>query len=680
MTVWFSFIARFPHAWCVLIFLICLFVASPLVQGKSAQKERIVLPDLEEVLVTATRYEEELAFVPANVTVLNEADIEGSTAQDIPSLLRSVPGIHVTDLTGNRRSYRVDLRGFGETAQSNTLVLIDGRRVNQPDLNGVDWYQIPLNRVRRIEVIRGGQATVLYGDNSGAGVINIITKGGTDSEGKAATRAGSYSSFSTNGHLRDRTGNLEYAVNGNLYRSDGYRENSDTGGGDAGGSLLFRASQKMHLGFSAGYHSDKTGLPGALKESELEGGLSREDSMNPDDQAEVDDYYFQISPQMLFFENASLDIDLSFRRREAGFFSSFFGGTFQGDTSIDTFAFSPRLVLGRSMGTWPNQFTFGFDWTDSEEDILNTTNFGDLVSRGDFRLGKRNWGIYLHEEFFPSERLAFSGGYRYDRVRYRFTLSVPEERDYDVNMGTFGLNFRPLKDSHLYFSYSRSFRYPVLDELFNFFSNTINDKLHPQTTNDVEVGLRHYFSSPVFANLNYLYLQSYNEIFFNPTGGPFGFGENENFDGKTRRSGIESSLGAQIGQVTLIGSYTFVSAEVLEGPLEGNKIPSVPWHKASVESTIYLDPRLTLSLEGSYIGTRPFESDWPNRFGDQEDYFLLNSRLAYTLHPLRFNLDLNNLLNREYSEFGVLGGFPVERAFYPSPKFNVHVGIRFVFN
>jgi outer membrane cobalamin receptor len=133
---------------------------------------------MEEVTVTATRYEEQPSDVPAHITVITRKDIAESTAQNIPELLRTETGIQVNDIAGNRRNYTVDLRGFGETAPSNTLVLVDGRRINQADLSGTDWTEIPLERVERIEIIRGGRGSVLYGDNAAGGVINIITKKG----------------------------------------------------------------------------------------------------------------------------------------------------------------------------------------------------------------------------------------------------------------------------------------------------------------------------------------------------------------------------------------------------------------------------------------------------------------------------------------------------------------------
>ncbi len=174
-----------------------------------------------EVIVTANRYEETSSSVPASVTVITEKDIENTAARDIPDMLRTVAGIHVNDITGNRRSYTVDLRGFGETAGLNTLVLVDGRRINQVDLSGTDWSLIPIDRVSRIEIIKGGRASVLYGDNAAGGVINIITKKGEDFKFGGKVAAGSYESYKTSAYLSGSKNNFSYALTGNYYDSDG---------------------------------------------------------------------------------------------------------------------------------------------------------------------------------------------------------------------------------------------------------------------------------------------------------------------------------------------------------------------------------------------------------------------------------------------------------------------------
>ena len=86
---------------------------------------------MDEVVVTGTRSEEKVERIPANVTVIDQEDIKNSSAKNVPDLLRSQEGIVVRDLLANGKSAQVDLRGFGEAAPYNNLVLVDGRRVNE---------------------------------------------------------------------------------------------------------------------------------------------------------------------------------------------------------------------------------------------------------------------------------------------------------------------------------------------------------------------------------------------------------------------------------------------------------------------------------------------------------------------------------------------------------------------
>ena len=227
---------------------------------------------LEEVVVTATRYEEKLSDVPANVSVVTEEDIKNSTAQDIPDLLRTEAGIHVYDIGGNRRNLVVDLRGFGETAPLNTLVLVDGRRINQADLSGVDWFQIPIDRVKKIEIIRGGRGSVLYGDNAAGGVINIITQEGETLKAGADLSGGSYGAVNGNAHVSAVSNNISSYVSAAYLTSDGYRDNSAIEAKDFGMNTDYTFKDFVDLRFSFGYHKDETGLPGALKESDFEAG------------------------------------------------------------------------------------------------------------------------------------------------------------------------------------------------------------------------------------------------------------------------------------------------------------------------------------------------------------------------------------------------------------------------
>src|SRR5436305_9620941 len=116
----------------------------------------------------------------ASTTVITADDIAHSPAQTVQEIIAQVPGVQLTSLFGgvNGAQTTVDVRGFGAFATANTLVLINGRRLNDIDMAGVDLSTIPLNSIERIEITRGNSGAVLYGDNAVGGVVNIDTKNG----------------------------------------------------------------------------------------------------------------------------------------------------------------------------------------------------------------------------------------------------------------------------------------------------------------------------------------------------------------------------------------------------------------------------------------------------------------------------------------------------------------------
>jgi len=657
------------------VLLIALAVQGRAETGSSVESP--ALPELETLVVTATRYEKRIESVSANVTTITGADIADSTARDIPEVLRKEVGLHVYDITGNGRNYRLDRSGFGGTAGLNTLVLVDGRRINNPDLSRVDWTLVSLDRVARIETVRGSRGSVLYGDNATDGVINIITKGGTPPGFGVGIEgaSGSYDTLNSSAYVKGTYHDLSYAVSGRYHESDGYRDNSDTKQSDIGLNLDYALGEIAHIGLSAGYHEDDTGLPGALRLSESAAGIDRRDSTHPLDFSDTTDYYVQLNPEFYFLENSFFRIPLSYRKREQDFFASFDVGEFRGNTNTDSVTASPQLVVEDAIGRFDNGLTLGFDYYRADEDIRNQSLFSGLVNVGQFDLKKENYGAYVHDEFSATDNLVLSAGYRWDQVNYEFSPTAPGTRssmDYDEKVFSGGLNCRFLDRSHVYFSFAQGFRYPVLDESFNFSRNTINLDLRPQTTDNYEIGVRHYFTDNLYGNLNLFRLDTSDEIFYNPA-----TIANENLGPQTRREGVEVTAGFDSRRVSLRGSYTYRNIEIQGGPFAGNEIPNVPRHQASIDLTWRPVEGLSLALNGVHVGARYFEGDFANDFEKQDNYQVFNFEVKYAWQKYTAFLDLNNVFNEKYSAYGVIGFRPAEPALYPAPEFNLFAGLRF---
>ena len=653
--------------------MVILPFGGALAKESATPQEKFVT--LEEVVVTATRLEEAVSSVPANVSVITEGDIADSTAKDVADLLRTETGVHVKDVTGNRRNYTVDLRGFGETAGLNTLVLVDGRRTNQADLSGVDWTQIPLERVERIEIIRGGRASVFYGDNAAGGVINIITKRGDKGQLGGEIQYGSYDTYKASAYASGSVDGLTYSFSGSYLDTQGYRDNSANETKDFGADLGYAFSEKLTVDLSSGYHKDTAGLPGAIKESDYLAGASRTDSVNPDDYTESEDYYVKAGTEAIFMTNGMMKMDASYRKRNNKSYATGDWGYYIGDTEIDILTVGPQVLLEENLLGCENSLNAGVDYTNSKEDITNTSEFFGFLSTGTFDLKKENYGYYLHDELTVTPEFSVSGGYRYDTANYRFSSAAGTvTTDFDESLFTVGINYRLKPKSNIYMSYARSYRYPVLDEVFSFITGDIDSSLTPQTSLDYEIGVRYALTDNTMVGLNLFYIKTEDEIFYNPNSYA-----NQNMDGDTVRQGIEMTAERRFVWGQLGVNYTYTETDIDGGEYDGSSIPDAPEHQSAFNLLVDYWKPFSVALNGKYVGKRVFISDWSNSFSEQDDFFVMNAKLIYAWKNVTAFVNIDNLLNTDYAEYGVLGGYPIERAFYPSPERNFLMGLTLAF-
>jgi iron complex outermembrane receptor protein len=171
-----------------------------------------------------------LTDAPAAIYVLTQEDIHRSGATSIPEVLRFVPGLEVAHIDAN--TWAITSRGFNDRFANKLLVLIDGRSVYTPLFAGVYWDvpDVLLDDIDRIEVIRGPGGT-LWGANAVNGVINIITKSASETQGMLLSVGGgteerAFSQARFGGKIGEKA---DYRIYGKYYD----RQNFDSPDGGA---------------------------------------------------------------------------------------------------------------------------------------------------------------------------------------------------------------------------------------------------------------------------------------------------------------------------------------------------------------------------------------------------------------------------------------------------------------
>ncbi|HET9793913.1 MAG TPA: TonB-dependent receptor [Thermoanaerobaculia bacterium] len=181
----------------------------------------------EDVVVSATRVERSVEDVPLSVTVMGPAQIEHTPAQTTDDLLRTVPGVNMPPTSSTYlfpTTQTFSMRGAGARR---ALVLQDGVPATDPFSGSIEWNKIPLVRLERAEVVRGGGASV-FGSQALGGLVNFVTRRADRDAFDAEGGIGSYftrnASFAASHVLG---GGLGVEADGSWFETDGYQHESE---------------------------------------------------------------------------------------------------------------------------------------------------------------------------------------------------------------------------------------------------------------------------------------------------------------------------------------------------------------------------------------------------------------------------------------------------------------------
>jgi len=173
----------------------------------------------DEVVVTATRDSQRLANTIQHTSVITEREIRASQAVDVPTLLRREAGLEFTQNGGVGRVGGLFVRGANP---NQSLILVDGVRINSATTGGTQIDQLLLDEIERIEIVRG-PGSALYGSDAIGGVVQIFTK-----RGRGAPAANATVGFGNEGTQRyalgygGNAGPWQFNVNGSYFRTDGF--------------------------------------------------------------------------------------------------------------------------------------------------------------------------------------------------------------------------------------------------------------------------------------------------------------------------------------------------------------------------------------------------------------------------------------------------------------------------
>ena len=181
--------------------------------------------DLDTLTVSAGRGTS-LDKMDVATTVVTREQIQNAPETGVDQILNKVPGIFIPQRPANLlhpTGQELSIRGFGTATNELVLVLVDGVPVNDPYFRTVNWSQIPKNTIERIEIIRGGGATSLWGNMAMGGVINIITRRPGDKEAIAQASYGSFNTATLDTSLGYKIDDLwRIGLTYDGLRSDGY--------------------------------------------------------------------------------------------------------------------------------------------------------------------------------------------------------------------------------------------------------------------------------------------------------------------------------------------------------------------------------------------------------------------------------------------------------------------------
>ncbi len=635
--------------------------------------------NVEHVIVSATRSERVSPPIPVAVAVITKNDIAASGANHLADVLRGHAGIQISDLFGDGSRATIDMRGFGATASQNTLVLVDGRRLNNADLGIPDLNSIALKDVERIEIVQGSVAS-LYGDKAVGGAINIIMRRPEQLDARIEGDAGSYGRkrLALTGENRHENG-IGYRVSAERRLSDNYRDNNDQQYSNVFAQLDFEhSSGRAFLEYQNIDENIET--PGALFRDLVE--ADRKQTINPADFIDTDTWIVRFGIDQALTKNWSLQTEYTNRKSDSDGILSSFGAQNFLLLKRHHIELTPRLLGQYSLPGGTAHLTVGSD--------LFSTDYSLFSSVGTTINEQERYSVYAQAVIPLTERLVATLGARHADVEndiFASTtflgVSLPpgSEIDDDANAGSAGVSYQVIDDWRVFARADANYRFANADEFSGIANFNVFPFPGPLPFPTTQTGVGYDFGVEWRRGRNQARAALYrmeidDEIAFEPSSG-------QNFNiGDSRRHGVNVQVAYYpFERLRIDAHYSYVDAELTSGSFDGSDITFVAEHSGHIRGDYQFGKSFGVFLELTGTSERVLNGDFNNDLAPLPGYVVANLNVRYAYKSISVAARVNNLLDKEYSDAGSLGfdfrdAFQVVETFFPAPERNFFVTLR----
>ncbi|MCU8042343.1 MULTISPECIES: TonB-dependent receptor [unclassified Shewanella] len=627
-----------PTKIALLIGSLCSFsIIAPVMAADDTSTAKV-----DEHLVVIGRSDKTPLNIAANVNVIDAAAIEMSGATNLTDVLRGQSGIQISD---NNIGTSFAMRGFSaSTAVNNTLILLDGRRLNNIDIAAPSLNAIPLNQVDRIEIL-SGSAGVLYGDQAVGGVINIVTKSPENTGGSVQLSGGSFDTYEGRGDVSGAINkDWRYFFTGSYNQGDNYRQHNANETGSILGRIQYKTATDSFFVETSYYDNDREN-PGSLTEKQFKDDPRA--SSNKVEYAHEMTTAARTGYQHQLNQNWALAADLDYSDTLVS--SLNWGANSHNTRSL--LMFSPKALANYSTRQGELSLVTGLDISRGKADF-------DTMARSNVQ---QMQSAYLQATVPLSHTLSYVVGGRYARVTDELVDGnvYPNGMDLDENAHAFelGLNYRPTAEHRLYVRADDNFRFAKVDE--QAYTSPGVFGLKPQTGRSYEAGWDWAVASQTLrVSLYRLDLEDeivYDSSAVKPIGGNFN-GANVNADA-SRRYGAGADWDWQITKALQLGlEYNYTDAEFTDGANDGKELSWVAKHTGRGYVSMDFAEHFQVFAEAIYTGDRFIEGDNANQGDKLASYVLGNLALNYNRDAWLASLRIDNVFDKDYVSAGYYGG------------------------